>query len=99
MTYNSHKDKADEIAEAISEKYNVKAVSHYCDISSEESVEDFFNKVVSDFGGVDILINNAAYWPQAFVRDMTLEEWNKCLDVNLTGHFYFFKDFYPLSSG
>ena len=93
LTYNSKMDKASDSAVKISKSFDVKAEAYYCDISSEESVDCFFSKVLSEFGRIDILINNAAYWPQSFVKDMELGEWKKCLDVNLTGHFLFSRIF------
>ncbi len=87
ISYNSRKDKAEDLVLDISGSNSIKAEAYFCDISSEDSVDIFFKKVLADFGRADVLVNNAAYWPQAFVRDMELEEWKKCLDVNLTGHF------------
>ena len=93
IAYNSRKDKASDIIRDISKSENVKAEAFFCDIASEDSVDIYFKKVIAEFGSADILVNNAAYWPQAFVRDMELEEWKRCLDVNLTGHFIFSRIF------
>lgn len=93
LTFNSRQDKASDTAGLISDKYSVKAEAYFCDISSADSVETFFKKVLSAFGRVDILVNNAAYWPKSYVKDMELADWKKCLDVNLTGHFLFSRIF------
>ena len=42
---------------------------------------------VQEFGGIDILINNAAISLSKSVLDKTLEEWQKVLNINLTGTF------------
>ena len=42
---------------------------------------------VQEFGGIDILINNAAISLRKSVLDTTLEEWQKVLNINLTGTF------------
>jgi 3-oxoacyl-[acyl-carrier protein] reductase len=46
-----------------------------------------FRTVEAALGPVDILVNNAGVWPTAYVKDMTEEEWNATLAVNLTGSF------------
>jgi len=60
-----------------------------CDVSKAEEVENFVHKTVSKFGSVDILINNAGTSWGAMPEDMTLEQWQKVIDVNLTGCFLF----------
>ncbi len=80
-------------ADDLSSLFGIRSMALNCDISSEKSVNNVFNQALDEFGKVDILINNAGYWPSSFVRDMQLEEWRKCIDVNLTGHFIFSKIF------
>jgi len=64
-----------------------KAISYQCDVSKEDEVIQMFNDVVSQFGTVDILVNNAGLQRDAKFIDMTLEQWNFVLSVNLTGQF------------
>lgn len=63
------------------------AISHQCDVSKEEEVVNMFRAVVEKFGTVDILINNAGIQRDAKFIDMSLEQWNMVLGVNLTGQF------------
>ena len=93
FSYVSKKENALRLADEISEKYNIKAGAYFCDISSESSINAFFDNVLAEFGKSDILINNAGYWPCSLVSDLELEEWKKCLDTNLTGHFIFSRIF------
>ncbi|HTR31588.1 MAG TPA: SDR family oxidoreductase [Puia sp.] len=58
-----------------------------CDVSKEDEVRKMFADVVSQFGTVDILINNAGLQRDAPFQEMTLEQWNYVLAVNLTGQF------------
>jgi NAD(P)-dependent dehydrogenase (short-subunit alcohol dehydrogenase family) len=51
-------------------------------------VQSSFERIVTDFGGVDILINNAGISLRHNFLDITAEEWNRVLAVNLTGVFY-----------
>jgi glucose 1-dehydrogenase len=63
------------------------AISYQCDVSKEDEVKKMFADVVAQFGTVDILINNAGLQRDAKFVDMTLEQWNFVLGVNLTGQF------------
>jgi gluconate 5-dehydrogenase len=58
-----------------------------CDVSKAYDVEALVNEAVSQFGSVDILINNAGISWGAMPEDMPLEQWQKVIDVNLTGCF------------
>lgn len=63
------------------------AISYKCDVSKEEEVVQMFKDIVEQFGTVDILVNNAGLQRDAKFIDMTLEQWNFVLAVNLTGQF------------
>lgn len=64
-----------------------KAVICQCDVSKEPEVIQMFDEVITQFGTVDILINNAGLQRDAKFIDMTLEQWNFVIGVNLTGQF------------
>jgi len=63
------------------------AVAHKADISAEDQVGKMFERAVSEFGTVDILINNAGLQRDSAFAEMTLEMWEKVIGVNLTGQF------------
>jgi len=63
------------------------AISYRCDVSKEEEVIQMFKDVIEQFGTVDILVNNAGLQRDARFIDMTLEQWNFVISVNLTGQF------------
>lgn len=63
------------------------AIAHKADVSSEVEVGGMFDRAIRQFGTVDILVNNAGLQRDSAFVDMTLEEWNKVLGVNLTGQF------------
>ena len=67
--------------------YNVAGIP--CDVSKPEDVERVVAETVARFGTLDILINNAGTSWGAMPEDMTLEQWQKVIDVNLTGCFLF----------
>ena len=63
------------------------AISIQADVSKEAEVQAMFSEVVDQYGTVDILINNAGLQKDAPFTEMTLEQWNFVLGVNLTGQF------------
>ena len=58
------------------------------DVTKPSEVERFFAEVDSQFGGLDILVNNAGEGVFRKVSDMTIEEWHRNIDLNLSGAFY-----------
>ncbi|WP_029298510.1 glucose 1-dehydrogenase [Chryseobacterium hispalense] len=62
-------------------------IAYQCDVSSEEQVVKMFQDVISQFGTIDILINNAGVQKDAKFTEMTLEQWNTVININLTGQF------------
>jgi len=62
-------------------------ITYACDVSKEEEVQKMFAAAVQQFGTVDILVNNAGIQRDAVFQDMTLEQWNAVIGVNLTGYF------------
>lgn len=63
------------------------AMSYRCDVSKEGEVIQMFTDVIKQYGTVDILVNNAGLQKDAPFTEMTLEQWNFVLGVNLTGQF------------
>lgn len=57
------------------------------DVSKEEHVQAMFQRAIEEFGTVDILVNNAGLQQDAPVNEMTLDQWNTVIAVNLTGQF------------
>ena len=64
-----------------------KGIVCQCDVSKEEEVIKMFQDVVSQFGTVDILVNNAGIQKDAKFTEMTIDQWNAVIGVNLTGQF------------
>jgi NAD(P)-dependent dehydrogenase (short-subunit alcohol dehydrogenase family) len=58
------------------------------DIAKRVPVETMVNEILEEFGRIDILINNAAVAPHAPLLDMDDWDWQRTLDVNLSGPFY-----------
>jgi glucose 1-dehydrogenase len=79
-------DAASAVVEEI-KKAGSKAYAHKADVSSEEQVVLMFARMKQEFGTTDILVANAGLQRDAAFHEMTLAQWNKVLDVNLTGQF------------
>lgn len=77
---------AEETLQAI-EKEQGKALIFKADVSKQEQVQAMFQEAVRTFGTVDILVNNAGLQKDAPFVDMSLQDWQFVLDVNLTGQF------------
>ncbi|MBD0367753.1 MAG: SDR family oxidoreductase [Flavisolibacter sp.] len=63
------------------------AITYKADVSKENEVKQMFADTIKEFGTVDILVNNAGLQKDAPFTEMTLEQWNFVLSVNLTGQF------------
>ncbi|MBS1525070.1 MAG: SDR family oxidoreductase [Bacteroidetes bacterium] len=72
----------DEIATAGGEAYAIHA-----DVSNEAEVQAMFTEMLNKYGTIDILVNNAGLQRDAKFVDMTLEQWQTVININLTGQF------------
>jgi len=79
-------ERCEETAEQL-RQLGVKAVSLPCDVKNQASVQEVVSTTLSQFGQIDILINNAGISWGAPVEEMRLEDWNKVIETNLTGTF------------
>jgi glucose 1-dehydrogenase len=86
VNYRGGAEQANEVATDIA-KCGSRAFAHQADVSSEEQVKNMFGKMFQEFGTIDILINNAGLQKDAPFDEMTLDQWNTVINVNLTGQF------------
>src|ERR1700730_13873090 len=78
-----------EQAAAELQKLGVKTLALGCDVKNPADVQTVVDAAMSQFGRIDILINNAGTSWGAPVEEMRLEHWNKVIETNLTGTFLF----------
>lgn len=64
------------------------AMSIVCDVASAASVDQMVQNVVKQFGGIDILVNNAAWTDHKTLFDITEEEWDRVMNVCLRSVWY-----------
>ncbi|TDU79713.1 SDR family oxidoreductase [Streptomyces sp. KS 21] len=86
VNYVAGQDAAEEVVREI-EGFGVRAYAHEGDVSEEDQVVDMVARMVQEFGTIDIMVANAGLQRDAAVTDMTMAQWSKVLDVNLTGQF------------
>jgi NAD(P)-dependent dehydrogenase (short-subunit alcohol dehydrogenase family) len=92
-----NESKINAVTKAIKETYNIECVGFNCDITKTEDLEKCKLEILSKYGSIDILINNAALDPKVTkgqsdkslnrLEDFDLSQWNLELSVGLTGAF------------
>lgn len=80
-------EKLKEIAIEIQETFKVKVIFEKCNVADFEKVKEVINKLCKELGGIQALSHNAGILRCYNTHEMTLEEWNEILSVNLTGTF------------
>lgn len=62
-----------------------KAKAYLCDVLSSQSIEECVEKIVQDFGKLDVAVANAGYGVLGKIEELTESDWNRQLAVNVTG--------------
>lgn len=84
INYNTSENEAYLLNEKI-KKNNVRSLVIKCDVSKEDEVDEMFNTIERELGGVDILVNNAAIDLPNIFSKKKVEDFRRTLDVNLIG--------------
>ena len=87
INYVNNEDMALELKNEVVSKYGVDALVVKCDVSKEEEVKDMVNTIISHFGKIDILVNNAAISMDDVIDNKSSEDFMKVIGVNLLGPF------------
>ncbi len=82
------RERCEKAAEEL-KQLGVKVLPLGCDVRNPAAIQEVVDATVSQFGRIDILINNAGTSWGAQVEEMRLEHWNKVIETNLTGTFLF----------
>lgn len=85
--YNKSKEKAEELKRELAEQ-GIEIDIFKCDVSKREEVKEMINFVLNKYGKIDILINNAGIAQEKLFTDLTDEDIDKMIDVNLKSVFY-----------
>lgn len=76
-----------ELKKELEEKYAVDVLASVGDVSDYSYVEQLFSHIEKRFNGVDVLINNAGISYVGLLTDMTIDDWNHIVGINLTSVF------------
>lgn len=86
INYHSDKAGADQSVQQIKDAGG-EGVAVQADVASEEGVQKLLDAAVDNFGGLDVWINNAGMENQHPTNELSLKDWQRVIDVNLTGVF------------
>jgi glucose 1-dehydrogenase len=86
INYSSSADKAQQVLDEIKQDGG-EGLIFKADVSNEQEVIAMFNTAIQNYGTVDILVNNAGLQKDSKFHEMTLDQWNHVLSINLTGQF------------
>lgn len=86
VNYASNQQAAEEVVKEIIDNGG-SAIALKADVSQEEEVEEMIKKVMEKWGRIDVLVNNAGITRDTLMLRMKLEDWQKVINLNLTGVF------------
>jgi glucose 1-dehydrogenase len=92
VNYAGSAEEAEQIAAEICDGSG-EAVAIQADVSLEDDVRELFARARQEVGRLDVLINNAGVEKACALQDMSLEDWQRVIDVNLTGAFLCCREF------
>ena len=90
------KDENEQALQKLKELYDVECMSVICDVCSEESIKETVRQTVDVFGKIDILINSAGINIRGNIEQITLEDFNKVQQVNVTGSWLACREVVPV---
>lgn len=86
INYHSKPEAAEALVEQIRQQGG-RAIAVEADVSDPAQVDDLFAKTLDAFGAIDIVVANSGMQKDATAEAMTIDDWRRVIDVNLTGQF------------
>lgn len=87
IDYIENEEDANSLKEYVVSNYGVSTLAIKCDVSNEDEVKQMISTIISEFGKIDVLVNNAGIVFDRDFDDITVEEFEKTLKVNVIGAF------------
>ena len=87
VNYARRQQEAVELVEQIRAEHGREAMAIQGSVADSADVARMFDACEARLGPLDVLVNNAGVWPTAYVKDMTEEEWDQTVAINLKGAF------------
>ena len=86
----------EKIAADLSNEFKREMIHTGCDVTDEQSVKDTVKKAADHFGKIDILINSAGINIRGRIEDLSVDEFNKVQQVNVTGSWLACREVVPI---
>ena len=95
INYRKHKKEAEEVIRQV-KAIGRKGLVIQADISNFEDAAKMVETVINEFGGIDLLVNNAGINWDGVIWKMTEEQWDNVLNINLKGYFNYVRAVSPI---
>jgi len=93
FTFQSSKNEADQV---IADYTGSVKLKHYkLNLANTNEIEKVIGIILNDFRNIDVLVNNAGIWKEAAIDQMTIDEWNEMMNINLTSTYLITKLIVP----
>ena len=79
-------DECEQVVKEI-EKADGEAIAVKCDVTNKKDIDEMIKQAIDKFGKIDILVNNAGICQFKPFVDLTDEDWQKTIDINLRGYY------------
>jgi 3-oxoacyl-[acyl-carrier protein] reductase len=87
INYFNSKTKAEELKKYVENEFKIKALCIKADVSNETEVKNMIDTIISEFGRIDVLVNNAGIVYDRNFDEITIDEFKRTLEVNVLGAF------------
>jgi len=94
FTYNTNEQLADQLCNEFTDKNKVRSFN--VNTGKEDDIYNVINLVENEYSKIDILVNNAGIWEKSEIENLSLDNWKRTIDINLTGTFLFTKYTVPI---
>ena len=87
INFKNSVDRAEKLKEELEAEYGVSVMLTQADITDEVSVENMIDDIITEFGKIDVLVNNAGIVIDREFDERTVQDWKETLNVNLIAPF------------
>ena len=87
INYNTSQTEATELKKYLEEKYSINVEIYKADVSNREEVDKMMDSILSRFYSIDVVVNNAGICEYKLFNDISLDDMQKMLNINVVGNF------------